>query len=397
MDNDLIKKAICKFKTPFYLYNEKEITNSIHTLTDTLPETAQLFYSLKANPNLKIIKLIRKQKVAVEVSSIGEIKRALKAGVKPWSIIFSGPGKQKEELQYAIKKGVFCINVESLDEIKLINKIGMERSVIVNVAIRINPNLNSSKTSIKMTGIASQFGIDEASIDETIRIAKKLKNIKIIGIQLYSGTQLLNYEDILFNTKTCIEYSRCISEKHQLDFSYINFGGGFGIPYFNGEQNLDCYRLKLGLEQLFCENNQYLKNMRCVFESGRFLIADAGVFVTKILYKKISHGKIFLVCDGGSNFHANSAFLGRRVRYNFPITVITKETIEATELVTITGPLCTPTDVIAQDILLPQCNSGDYIVVEKSGAYGLTNSPVLFISHPKPVEALFINEEWKEV
>ena len=169
------------------------------------------------------------------------------------------------------------------------------------------------------------------------------------------------------------------------------------MPYFNGEQELNCRDLKIGLEQLFCENYQLLKNMRCVFESGRFLTANAGVFVTQVLYKKVSHLKTFLICDGGSNFHANSAFLGRKIRNNFPVRALTGKPGKTVEQVTVVGPLCTPTDVIAQDVVLPECGPGDYIVIEKSGAYGLTNSPLLFISHPRPQEIFFGNTEWKVI
>ena len=149
---------------------------------------------------------MQKHQVAAEVSSMGEIKIALDAGIKPDNILFSGPGKQKHELRFAVENNLFCINTESLDEIMMINQISMERNVITNVAIRVNPSLNLSRTAIKMTGVPSQFGIDDDSLDETIEKAKNLKNIKIIGIQLYNGTQLLRYEDILLNARTCIEY-----------------------------------------------------------------------------------------------------------------------------------------------------------------------------------------------
>ena len=394
--NDMIiKEAVHKFETPFYLYEEKEIAAAIQLLTGTIPEAAQLFYSLKANPNPEIVRFMQRHKIAAEVSSIGEIKIALDAEIKPDNIIFSGPGKRKDELRFAVENNLFCINTESLDEIMMINKISMERNVITNVAIRVNPSLNLSKTAIKMTGIPSQFGIDDDSLDETIENAKNLKNIKVIGIQLYNGTQLLKAEDILSNAKTCIEYSKNICSKHALDFSYINFGGGFGVPYFNGEQELDCINLNINLQQLFRENYQFLRNKRCVFESGRFLTANAGVFVTQVLYKKVSHSNTFLICDGGSNFHANSAFLGRRVRNNFPVKLLMGKPDESVEPVTVVGPLCTPTDVIAQDVILPKCVPGDCIIIEKSGAYGLTNSPLLFISHPRPREIFFGNNEWK--
>lgn len=397
MDDIIIKEAVRKFKTPFYLYKEEKIVAAIQLLSETLPETVQLFYSLKANPNLEIVKFMQKHQVAAEVSSMGEIKIALDAGMKPDNIIFSGPGKQKHELRFAVENNLFCINAESLDEIMLINEISRERNRITNIAVRVNPSLNLSKTAIKMTGIPSQFGVDDKSLDETIDTAKSLKNIKIIGIQLYNGTQLLKAEDIFSNAKTCIEYSKNICSKHDLNFSYINFGGGFGVPYFDGEQELDCYNLKIRLEQLFCENYQFLKNMRCVFESGRFLTANAGIFVTQVLYKKVSHLKTFLICDGGLNFHANSAFLGRKIRNNFPVKALTEKPGGIVEQVTVAGPLCTPTDIIAQDVVLPECGPGDYIVIEKSGAYGLTNSPLLFISHPRPREIFFGNNGWKVI
>ena len=375
-----------KYKpTPFYCYDIAEVIRSIEHLKSALPERVHLFYSIKANPNHKIIATMIRNGLGVEVSSIGELQLALKIGCSPDHIIFSGPGKTKEALRLAVETRIKCIHVETFLEIQYIENISCACNIRTDISLRINPLQNVSKSGIKMTGLSSQFGFDEESLQFALNEMHRFQHIRLIGIHIYHGTQILNYEDIIAHTRVTLDYIERI-EQHGYTITYVNMGGGFGVPYFISDHELNLTALKEALDKLFDEYKGSLSDKQIVYESGRFLVATAGCFITKILYKKNSYGKIYLICDGGSNFHVNTAFLGRRVRDNFPVSVIQQHTKNEKEVVTITGPLCTPTDILAQDVNLPICQEGDYIVVEKSGAYGLTNSPILFISHPKARE-----------
>lgn len=389
MKDSIIKKVLNEYETPFYLYDQQILMQSVNKLYDLLDNHVTLLYSVKANPLLYICQLMKQSGCGLEVSSQGEIYLALKTGIDKSLIFYSGPGKNSSDIQYAIEKKVGIISVESDDELALINTIASNKNIIQPVLIRINPNYKSKDLRISMTGISSQFGIDEEVLDETyIDKISLLKNIQVVGIHVYFGTQNLDVNSIIQNTDYIFRLAIRLEQKYCVECKYINLGGGFGVDYFSNETSLDMIELKKMFLELLKKYNIYLQNKNLIMESGRFLTANAGMFITKVLYIKESRGKTFVICDGGSNFHASSAFLGRFVRKNFPMRVLEK-TQSKTKLCTIVGPLCTPTDIIGQDYNLPiDISKGDYIIIEKSGAYGLTNSPLHFLSFNTPSELL---------
>lgn len=392
MEDKIILKTAEHFGTPLYIYDQENIIEQIHRLKDILPKSSRLFYSLKANPLVDICKIMNDNQCGAEVASVGEIKIALKSGILPENIIFTGPGKTKQELLFAIQQKIRCINIESVEEAIITNELAELEETNVKIAVRVNPNVVCHGSKIKMSGISSQFGIDETVLDESIEMIKKLQYVKLIGFQIYAGTQNLQAKDIIDNTKYCFQIANEYSKKHDLNLEYINMGGGFGVPYFQGETELDDNYLRGELKKLFEDENTELENIDIIFESGRFLVARSGEFVTKILYKKECKENIYLVCDGGSNCQSSAAFLGRYVRNNFPMRLVssTQDGAERKEeKVTIVGPLCTPTDIIGQKVTLKEAHPGDYIVIENSGAYGLTHSPVMFLSHEPPKEVLY--------
>lgn len=384
----MIREILQKYKTPLYYYDGDKIEKNVKLLKESLMSGSTLFYSMKANPLLSVCQIMNSLGCGIEVASKGELFAALKSGFDPNIIIFSGPGKTCEELEYAIEKHIHIINVESIEELKLVNHLAEKHNCCVNVGIRINPKESNMGAKIKMSGISSQFGIEESAINrDFFELVKELKRIKLVGIQVYMGTQILDAEDILNNTEYIIKLAIDLSKKYHFKISYMNLGGGFGIPYFKNDEKLHMNQLKDGMKYLSSKYESELKNIEIVFESGRFVLADAGKFITKILYKKESKGKKYIVCDGGSNFHAASAFLGRIIRNNYPIYSIPDS--KDKEEVTVTGPLCTPTDVIGQGVEINKdIKAGDYIVIEKAGAYGLTYSPLAFLGHQRPIEIM---------
>lgn len=384
----MVNEMVKQYGTPLYLYDGDQIQENVKVLKSSIMSGANLYFSMKANPLVGLCQLINQLGCGIEVASEGELYLALKAGCNASNVIFSSPGKTREELEYAVEKHIHVINAESIEELELINQIASEQNQCVNVAIRINPRESKMNAKIKMSGVASQFGIEEDIIDDSImNTIMGMNNIKLLGIQVYMGTQILQAEDIISNTEYIIKLAITLSAKYNFQLSYINMGGGFGVPYFRNEKDLDLQKLSDGMQLLNLKYKEELKNVELIFESGRFIMANAGRFITKVLYKKESKGKKFVVCDGGSNFHSASAFLGRSIRNNYPIYTVPAG--DEKEEMTVTGPLCTPTDVIGQSVQINKSiKGGDLIVIDKSGAYGLTYSPFAFLGHKKPIEIM---------
>lgn len=386
MTNDIQKRAVWQYDTPLYLYDLEQFRSKINKLRKHLFPQSGLFFSMKANPLPKFCDIAYQAGCGVEIASAGELNLSLSEGVKPEDIIFTGPGKTERELEQAIEAGIFIINVESAQEIRKIQKIAKKKERVVPIALRVNPRERKGSGKVRMSGIASQFGIEETALTETLfEEILSMPNIRLCGIHIYMGTSILKAEEICENTEYAIQLGLRLANTYSFELTYLNVGGGFGIPYFPKERELDAEELDRGMKQLGNTYKSQLAGTRVYFESGRYLLAECGVFLIRVLYRKESKGNCYLVCDGGANFHAASAFLGRFVRGNFPMYVLGKSGGEQEFYVT--GPSCTPTDLVGQRVRLPQnTKEGDIIVIEKSGAYGLTYSPYGFLSHSLPME-----------
>ncbi len=390
IDDNRIKQLAHDYGTPLYIYDKGRMLDNLNALKDALYPGASLYYAMKANPLLGICEVFREQGTGVEVASAGELCVALKAGFDPKHILFTSPGKTEDEIRYAIKSGIKIINIDSIREASIVDKLAKEADSVVDVAIRINPSACRSNAKIKMTGIPSQFGVEEEDLNEQFfESLRSFNSISIKGIQIYMGTQMLDPEDIIWNTTYAMELGIKLSKEYGFKLKYLNCGGGFGVKYFKNEQLMDMQTLKEGMKELHERMKDDLEDTEVIFESGRFLMAPAGVMVTKVLYRKESKGQRFLICDGGSNIHSSSAFLGRFIRNNFPLHAIEEDKSGEETETTICGPLCTSLDVIGQKVSLDDgLKEDDLIVIEQSGAYGYTYSPGKFLSHETPVEVL---------
>lgn len=389
----IIKQIIRDNKTPLYVYDYDIIKKNIFKLIDIMPPNGRLYYSMKANPNLAICQIIEHLIGRVEVSSLGEIKCAIEAGFEIKNILFSGPGKTGEELEFAINSGIQII-VESIEELEAISNICRKGDVPTGIMIRINPDFASKTTGFVMTGKASQFGIDVCDIDKSSRIIKNNEMLKLKGISVYLGSQILDANIILENTRKIINLFLMIQKKLNVKLSQLDVGGGFGVSYYD-KKELDIDVLQAQMEQMVLNFHPYLENVEIFYESGRYIMAESGYFITKILYKKKSKGRNYLICDGGFNNMYISSFCTRDLRGNFPMRVLRENQVpQSFEEYFISGPLCSPKDIIGSKIKLPIVNSGDYLIVCKVGAYGLTYSPVLFISHEIPGEILIKGNQY---
>ncbi len=373
-------------RTPFYLYDSEVIYKKIAELRSVLPTEVSLHYAIKANPNLELVRFMAQNVDGFDVASAAEMHLAIKAGMNRTKISFAGPGKTDQELEQALLEHIL-INVESLNEVRRIaeisNRIGTKSP---RIALRINPPYEMKSSGMRMGGGAKAFGIDSEQIPAVCQEIRKL-NLKIEGVHIFAGSQSLSARVLSETFTSSFDLLNALKENFTQPLQSFNFGGGFGIPYFEGDPELDLVQVGDALRRLVKKFKVDFPNTEMILELGRFLVGEAGIFVCRIIEKKISRGQTFLVMDGGMNGHlAATGNLGQVIKRNFPIFVAAQLSSDFRETVSIVGPLCTPLDSFAQQIEVDCCSSGDLVVVFQSGAYGLTASPIHFLSHPPPLE-----------
>lgn len=388
-----------KVEGPFYLYFMRAIEERYRLLKGHLPENMDIFYAVKANPLREILSLFKTLKSGIDISSGGELSRCMSVGILPEAISFSGPGKSKRELSEAITNRIFAISVESCREIEKILEIAKTTTLTVNIMLRVNPTRKPERFLLKMGGVSSQFGIDEETASEVIKLIRKHSQLNLRGIHVFNGTQCLDARAIIENVTETIAIAKRLFLHEGIDLNYINLGGGFGVPYYEGDRELNVQEVCSGIKEIITYTQETLpefKNIRFILELGRFLVAQSGVYIAKVTDIKVSRGKKFIILDGGMNHHlAASGNLGQVLRRNsimYPLEIHNKNELET---VTVVGPLCTPIDRLATDILLPEIRIDDFIAILNSGAYGVTASPVLFLSHNLPSEVFVTDNEIK--
>jgi diaminopimelate decarboxylase len=374
--------------TPFYLYQGDAIEKTYRTLREALPAELEFFYSLKANPNISIFSLLRSLGAGAEVSSLVELETALQVGTHPKDIIYLGPGKQPRELAVLIAKGIYAIVCESFRELEIIDTLSAEMGRVTDVAVRINPAFSVKGSRLTMGGKPRQFGIDEAQILERASELRRFRHLNILGTHSYMGTRILDEEEVFENTRNIFTLAKTFSERSGIPLQMVDIGGGLGVPYFEGEKTIDPEKLGGLLTTEIQAFRAEHPSTRLIMEMGRYLVADSGVMVSQALYVKESMGEKFVVTDGGTNCHMAAVGIGSFVKRNFPMANLSAR--EGTEFVeyNVTGPLCTPSDVVGKKVSLPKVAEGDLIGVLQSGAYGPTASPVLFLSFGYPAEIL---------
>ena len=385
--------VVAKFGTPAYLYDAEKIRQSCKQLQDVMGEQVDIFYSMKANPNLSICALIAHEVSGIEVCSSFEIVAALQAGINPSRFIFVGPLKKEEDIRLCLQKGIYAIACESFEEIDLINQVAGQLSLKAPILLRINPSFSAKSALLKMGGKPSQFGIDDDQAEAAVNKILSAEHLQFLGIHIYNGTRILNFETLVENTEAVFALAETIQKKFQVELHAVDFGGGAGIPYFSNDEELDLTSLKTRMAPVIKAFKEKYPATRLIMESGRFLVGKSGMLVSKVYSIKKSKEETFVVTDGGTNCHMAAVGIGSIVRNNFPISVLGKEDSPADFEYSITGPLCTPNDLIAKKVRLPKVEVGDLIAVKQSGAYGPSASPVYFLSHGFPNEILIDGEQ----
>lgn len=388
-----VKSIAEKYGTPLFVYSSKAIDDQWNRLRAALPREFSICYSVKANPNQAVLRHFLSKGAGLEIASGGEFLQATHAGCAPENILFAGPGKGDEELEFVLQRGIGEIHAESANEVQRIAKICKKLNRTARLAVRVNPSSEAEGGAMRMGGRAAAFGIDEERLDQVIDLILSLPQIEFHGIHLFTGTQILDANILITQYRKGLEIALRVTRRTKKPLHTIDFGGGLGIPHFAHEHQLDTDALRIGLEKLMQETGRdpLLKEARFLVEPGRFLVGEAGVYIARVVDVKVSREKKFLLLDGGMHHHlAASGNLGQTIKRNYPVAVLNRlgghAGAPAGEKVEVVGPLCTPLDVLARDIELPHAEVGDLIGVFQSGAYARAASPLGFLSHPAPPE-----------
>ena len=375
-------------RTPFYAYDRQLISDRVALLRARLPAAIRLHYAVKANPMPALLGHLTPLVDGFDVASSGEMTKALDAGMATANISFAGPGKRHEELMQAVAAGV-VLNIESARELDAVTQITTRTGLRARVAIRVNPGFDLKTSGMKMGGGPQPFGIDAEEVPALLQ-GMAGGACEFTGFHIYAGSQNLRAEAVSAALRQSFELVLQLARFAPAPVRSVNLGGGFGIPYFPGEAALDLAPIAATLAEISSHAAAQLPEAELVLELGRYLVGEAGIYATRVVEKKLSRGRHYLITDGGLNHHlAASGNFGQVIRKNYPVCIGNRMgQPNAAFPVTVAGPLCTPLDVLADAALLPEAEVGDLIAVFQSGAYGASASPLHFLGHPPAVEIL---------
>ena len=381
----------------FYLYDERILQNQMDTLTSAFPDV-QFLYSMKCNADRRVTASIFSQGFGADAASVGEVEQAVALGKAKDAIYFSAPGKTREDIARTIQSAVLI--ADSLDEIARIQEVASNMQLVAEIGVRINPNFSFDGSA----GAASKFGIDE---DLALQFLQEnpYDHVRVTGLHVHLRSQSLDADALAFYYKNILALAERIEQKTNTSLAYVNLGSGIGIPYRMDEQALDIEKLSLSLNQAIADFHAALPQTRILMETGRFLVGKAGVYVTQVLDRKVSHGKTFVILkntlngfirpsmacliehyDTSEHPASYEPFYTSRNAFQF---IPLKEAAPC-EKVNLVGNLCTSTDMIAEDILMPHLEAGDFIVMTNAGAYAAVLSPMQFASQSAPT-AFFVD------
>jgi diaminopimelate decarboxylase len=390
-----ISEIAREYGTPFYLYHANMISDRVRRVREALG--TEVAYSLKANPNLAVCSLIARAGAGGEVASSGELVVARAAGFAPEDIVFAGPAKTDEELRMSVDEGIHAVNVESLGEIERLAAIAEEAGKRIGVGLRINPAAQLMGSGMRMGGTVGQFGIDQADLAEAVSKVLSHESLVLRGVHVYTATQVFEVDPLLEHCRSIFEIALEAADHAGHALEMIDFGGGFGVPYFEKTSEFELDRFGEGLREIVANYraDPRLEGCRFLFELGRYLVADAGVYVTRVVDVKETRGKTFAVTDGGMNHHLTATGnMGQVFRKAYPLLNLTRMDGAVPDGgVAVAGPCCTPLDSFGNNIPLAEPEVGDLIGVFYSGAYGYSASNLGFLSHPTPAEVLLLEGE----
>jgi len=374
--------------TPFFAYDRALLTARVEFLRSTLPAAIDVSYAVKANPMAAVVQHLSRLVDGLDVASAGEMRTALDTPMAADRVSFAGPGKTPLELRQAVAAGV-TIAIESEVEANRVTRIGEQLGVRPRVAVRVNPDFQIRGSGMRLGGGSQQFGLDSERVPALLK-ELALADLELLGFHIFGGSQNLDAAILCDAQRKTVDLALRLARDAPAPVRYLNIGGGFGIPYFEGARTLNLPAIGDNLESLITEAiRPNIPDARIVVELGRYIVGECGFYVTRVIDKKESRGKTFLVVNGGLHHQlAASGNFGQVIRRNFPVAIGNRSDSDAAETVSIVGCLCTPLDLLADNVSLPKADVGDLVVIFQAGAYGLTASPTSFLSHPAPVEVL---------
>jgi len=373
--------------TPLFVYDLGRVRAQVARLRSALPAGVAVHYAIKANPFAPLVAAMAALVDGFDVASAGELAIVQGAGVAADRISFAGPGKRDDELAAAIAAGI-TLNLESEGEADRALRIAERTGATPRLAVRVNPAFELRGSGMRMGGRATPFGLDEDRVPALVRrlIAT---GAEWRGFHIFAGSQALDAAAIVATQAESLALAARLAETAGASPPLVNLGGGFGIPYFAGDAPLDVEAIGAGLADALARRAAALADAEFAIELGRWLVGEAGVYLTRIIDRKESQGRIFLIVDGGMHHQlAASGNLGAAVRRNYPVAIASRFDAFQEDVVNIVGCLCTPLDRLADDVMLPRAEIGDLVAVLLAGAYGLTASPSAFLGHRLPRELL---------
>lgn len=373
--------------TPLFVYSADLIRRRITRLRAAMPDRLRLHYAVKANPYRPLLELMRSLVDGFDIASVGELEMAVATGQDAAAISFAGPGKRDIELEMAVRRGA-TINLESAGEARRALAAGERLGITPRLAVRVNPAFELRGSGMKMGGGAKPFGVDAERVPALAREVIDA-GAEWRGLHIFAGSQALDAEAIVEMQANVLKLAARLTNEIGAPLPHLNMGGGFGVPYFHGDQPLDVRRVGKALNDRFARLPAELANTEFAIELGRYLVGEAGVYLTRIVDRKESHGQVFLVTDGGLHHQlAASGNFGTVVRRNYPAAIATKFDVAPAEEASIVGCLCTPLDRLADQVNVPRAEEGDLVAVFCAGAYGATASPSAFLGHGPAREML---------
>jgi diaminopimelate decarboxylase len=374
-------------ETPLFVYSRAMLEARMMALRAAMPGQVKIHYAMKANPFPPVLEAMAELVDGLDVASGGELAMARKAGFLPREISFAGPGKRDAELLAAVRTGV-TLNVESAGEARRALDAGMTCGTTPRLAIRVNPEFELRGSGMKMGGGAKPFGVDE---DQVAALARSIiaEGCEWRGLHIFAGSQALDAAAISEAQGNALATALRLTEAIGQPLPHLNLGGGFGIPYFDKDQPLDIEAVGSRLENLLDGVSNALQETVFALELGRYLVGEAGVYLTRIVDRKVSKGVTFLVTDGGLHHQlAATGNFGAVVRRNYPVTLATRFDAPPEEEVNVVGCLCTPLDRLADNVMLPRAEVGDLVAIFLAGAYGASASPATFLGQGPARETL---------
>jgi diaminopimelate decarboxylase len=369
--------------TPMFVYDTRRIADQVARFRSAFQGIA-LHYAVKANPYAPLLETMANMVDGFDVASAGELGKVAHLGLP---ISFAGPGKRDQELETAIRAGI-TINLESEGEADRALALCEREGLTAKFAVRVNPPFGLKGSGQKMGGLPSQFGVDHDRAPALIRRIVEA-GADWQGLHIFAGSQALHADALIELQRGTVELAVSICEEAGQAPPHINLGGGFGIPYFAKDEPLEIEAVGEALANLLVDRPKILANTKFAIELGRWLVGEAGVYLARIVDRKESRGRTFLVTDGGLHHQlAASGNFGQLLRRNYPVAIASSFNAEPEEEVTITGCLCTPLDLLADEAMLPRAEVGDLVAIFCAGAYGLTASPTAFLSQPMAREML---------